>query len=620
MALLMAVCVGMASAAAPEPDYRHHLQQMHMAEDDPGQVLRAAEQRLRAPAQSNVQRFWDLLSAAYMHQLLSEPQASQPQLTQARELLDRLSPDARKALEPWLMVMESSSAHWYGLIKQAAQTRLALTQRAATIPGGSELRCISLSLELSELYGAEHDDEVWRVAEHQERCGRELKLDFLRSGALAMLAQVRILSSTGAADVARGMALMEQALAVSRGNEPGGGRYRRSVIHYEAASALLYVNRVQEALVQLDLAMALSQELHDVNGVAAANMLRADALILSKDYLQARQLLDEAYALLDKSQSDPRLHALVISQVDLHTLAQLPALPVWLARGQALLSQQQTPSQRQALLSVLARGHASLKQWQKAYDYLQDSFNFFDKARQVKRDVELLRLQSRYTSALQEAENAELRHKAEAQALALQAHKARDRLMWAALTVLASLAILASMLALRAHRRRRLLQDLALRDPLTDAPNRRAVSAYAQSQITQARRLGLPLAIALIDLDHFKQVNDQHGHAGGDALLQLFATSCTTILRGQDRVGRWGGEEWLIVTPGSTRAELHAIFSRLQRHYAKATSPLLPSPHEQTFSMGGAELGLDGESLDDLLERADERLYQAKTQGRNRLV
>lgn len=106
----------------------------------------------------------------------------------------------------------------------------------------------------------------------------------------------------------------------------------------------------------------------------------------------------------------------------------------------------------------------------------------------------------------------------------------------------------------RALRRRHRLAELALRDELTGAPNRRAVLAFAREQLSLARRLDLPLTLALIDMDRFKQINDRHGHAVGDRVLDAFVRAVSRELRGQDRLGRWGGEEWLLVVQRRARA------------------------------------------------------------------
>jgi diguanylate cyclase (GGDEF)-like protein len=143
--------------------------------------------------------------------------------------------------------------------------------------------------------------------------------------------------------------------------------------------------------------------------------------------------------------------------------------------------------------------------------------------------------------------------------------------------------------------------------------------AYAHAQVLQAQGLGVPLSLAIIDLDHFKAVNDSLGHAGGDQVLKAFAAAATSVLRGQDRLGRWGGEEWLLVLPGTAVEELPAVFERLRTRFATASVEGLAGPHGCTFSMGAAQLGTRIAGLDELIAEADLQLYRAKHEGRNRL-
>jgi diguanylate cyclase (GGDEF)-like protein len=145
------------------------------------------------------------------------------------------------------------------------------------------------------------------------------------------------------------------------------------------------------------------------------------------------------------------------------------------------------------------------------------------------------------------------------------------------------------------------------------------VRAYAQAQVHQAQRLGVPLALAVIDLDHFKLFNDTWGHSGGDSVLRAFATAATSVLRGQDRLGRWGGEEWLLVLPGTAVDEMPAVFERLRKKFAATPAEGVTGPHGCTFSMGAAQLSADAADLDALIAEADRQLYLAKNEGRDRL-
>jgi diguanylate cyclase (GGDEF)-like protein len=162
------------------------------------------------------------------------------------------------------------------------------------------------------------------------------------------------------------------------------------------------------------------------------------------------------------------------------------------------------------------------------------------------------------------------------------------------------------------------LQELATRDELTRANNRRHMTELLQAQQSHHRRLGLPLSIALLDIDLFKRINDEHGHAVGDAVLRQFADLTRDQLRAADLLARWGGEEFLVALPNTGSADGLIALDRLQQRLREASDAgELPAGLRVSFSAGVAELGPD-EPLDRAIERADQAMYRAKTSGRSR--
>jgi diguanylate cyclase (GGDEF)-like protein len=288
-------------------------------------------------------------------------------------------------------------------------------------------------------------------------------------------------------------------------------------------------------------------------------------------------------------------------------------------RARALDALPMPPLERARLARAIAAAYASQGLHAQAYSELLRATQSIDQDQQSLRDAQVLRLQARYEMARRETELADLRHRAEAAGLALAARDAQQRALWAALVVLAGVFALALWYVLRVLRRRRHLSELAMRDELTGMPNRRAVLAFAQEQFRLCRRLGLSLSLALVDLDHFKAINDRHGHAVGDRVLNAFAAIARGVLRGQDRIGRYGGDEWLLVMPGAGPAQIEQVFERLRTALAAKVIEGLPAVHGVTLSMGAAGLDAATESLEALIEEADRQLYRAKAEGRNLL-
>jgi diguanylate cyclase (GGDEF)-like protein len=157
----------------------------------------------------------------------------------------------------------------------------------------------------------------------------------------------------------------------------------------------------------------------------------------------------------------------------------------------------------------------------------------------------------------------------------------------------------------------------AIRDPLTGVFSRRSAEEVLDLQFTTAQRSDTPLAVAFIDLDHFKTINDQFGHEMGDKALIDMTTMVHKNLRHGDMLARWGGEEFLLIMPDTDLAQAHAALERMRQ----AGFGLRPDQTPLTASIGIAERSTD--QLDDwkmLVDRADQRMYQAKQSGRDRIV
>ncbi len=161
------------------------------------------------------------------------------------------------------------------------------------------------------------------------------------------------------------------------------------------------------------------------------------------------------------------------------------------------------------------------------------------------------------------------------------------------------------------------LHELATRDELTRTHNRRHITELLEIEQAQHRRMNLPLCVALIDIDLFKSVNDRHGHAVGDEVLRGFSQFARQQLRESDLLGRWGGEEFLVVLPNTSRASALLAMNRLQQRLAAVSSDIMPVGLRITFSAGVTELSTD-EDIDHAIERADQAMYRAKTSGRAR--
>ena len=164
----------------------------------------------------------------------------------------------------------------------------------------------------------------------------------------------------------------------------------------------------------------------------------------------------------------------------------------------------------------------------------------------------------------------------------------------------------------------RRIEELAEIDELTGAFNRRCIMRMLEEEISRAHRLNAPCAIALIDLDWFKRINDAYGHPTGDEVLRTFAITMFANVRAIDRFGRYGGEEFLLVLPDTTQQSAVGMLDRLRAIIAELEWSAFSAGMSVTMSAGVTVLH-GNENSDNVLARADSALYAAKAQGRNRI-
>jgi diguanylate cyclase (GGDEF)-like protein len=168
----------------------------------------------------------------------------------------------------------------------------------------------------------------------------------------------------------------------------------------------------------------------------------------------------------------------------------------------------------------------------------------------------------------------------------------------------------------------RLLDELrrsSRRDALTGLMNRGALDEALLDEAHRARRLGETFAVMMIDADHFKAINDRHGHAAGDRALQHLAALLSSQARDIDRVGRFGGEEFLMLLPATAPHQAAAVGERLRARVAALPPMWNDAPLPLTVSIGLDAWRGAGDGIEQVLKRADEALYRAKAGGRNRV-
>ncbi|HSI58375.1 MAG TPA: GGDEF domain-containing protein [Ideonella sp.] len=605
-----AAASAMPAAPGAEPPFVTEL--FHLRLDDPQAGLVWARRRLAASLATPdpEAQFWLHLGLSDLHVELEQGEQGNAELAAARRLLGAGAlDDTRHRL--WLeMRAIGASAQVDPLPVQ--RRRVEALQYAAQMAGAELLLCQFTNTRAYVLHASEANTEAWAAAEDAERCGRRFGDPRFEIWGLYWRATLanRVHNAIPApVFLARAMGVLERVKA----------RQLRATLLGVMAAAADEEGQSAQALAHLGEMLAICRQLGDLSGAGLALADQARIRLARGDLPGALANARDAAGLLQPPRPIYRWVRAQALLVELTARLGGPGLAGEMARLQAADPATLTLREKADIALSLSKGHAALGRSGPAYEELLRYVALKGEIDAAERATEVRGLAARYQAAARDAENEMLRHRAEAARLALMARDERQRALLALLVALTVLLLVAAGYGWRVLRSRRQMADLAVRDELTGRPNRRAIVAFGRQQLALAGRLGLPFSVAMLDLDHFKVVNDSHGHAAGDAVLKAFGDAAGSVLRGQDLLGRFGGEEWLLVMPGTYLGDVAEVFGRLRSSFAAQRIEGLPFPHGITFSMGGAAPETPVQTLDALIERADRCLYAAKQSGRDKV-
>lgn len=163
------------------------------------------------------------------------------------------------------------------------------------------------------------------------------------------------------------------------------------------------------------------------------------------------------------------------------------------------------------------------------------------------------------------------------------------------------------------------LQEMAMHDPLTGIANRRFVEINLAARLEELKRYGFDFSVMFIDADHFKKINDTHGHAIGDRILKMISATIANSLRSFDIIGRWGGEEFVVLLINTRKEDLLTLADRLRRLVENSALTLDDGEVLKVTVSVGATCAQKGDSVESLVERADKLMFESKRRGRNRV-
>ena len=282
-----------------------------------------------------------------------------------------------------------------------------------------------------------------------------------------------------------------------------------------------------------------------------------------------------------------------------------------LERADAIRRKINSPALDANYLKEAAEVHAMFGDFARAYRSQLSLRNAERKSAEEARDKDAAETRTRFEVKQKEAENELLRARE-------RESEARRVALVLAIVLLSSVLGGLGWYLFRQGQQNRRFANLAMRDDLTGLPNRRSIVRSAGDQLATVRKANSHMCVGLIDIDHFKSINDECGHAVGDAVLAAFSDVCSQQLRSNDRLGRYGGEEFLLIMPGSDLAQAPQVFGRLRDAIQSSSVAGLPAGRRLTSSMGIVDAVGSTDDLDTLIKRADDALYRAKQGGRDR--
>ena len=429
----------------------------------------------------------------------------------------------------------------------------------------------------------------------------------------------RMIAASALSKVMRDMGDYTQALALNaevvEWNTAQNASLNLSVSRFLRGSILKEQRSFPAAIEEFVKARELSVTLDDTQGIAFSDLDLCQVMIEIGQLTEARQRCENALRLFAIARSnDVVKHTrAALAHIDLeqgHAARALVTLNEILANGAADMP----PRDVAPLFKLRARANAAVGNFRESYDDLDESLRRTMAVEDARRVRQAATLSARFETDRQLERNAELNRE-----LTTAQERQRDQKVWTYIVIATGAIVIAlltlQIFAIRRHKRQ--LALLANQDGLTGLPNRRHTYELGTAAMAKASSAQSPLTVAVIDLDHFKSINDRCGHAAGDKVLKQFALVCREAIRDTDIFGRWGGEEFLLVMPGTT---LDVALIALERLRAQALCIDLPASGAGLrvgLSAGLASFEANVNSLDELIARADAALYRAKHEGRD---
>ena len=433
--------------------------------------------------------------------------------------------------------------------------------------------------------------------------------NLLMSSALSAIGNILTTEDASREQLLRALDYHKRAMELI---DPKASKYEASTIYYNLGVAYASLKDYPEAFKALEKCLAIGREIEDPHTVAFVSY-RLGSIELGRD--RADLAVPRFTAALPGFRDAENVALEFLTHLGLakayaaqkkrrESLASLSS-------AQALAKRLDSPSRDVQYQEGAAQVHARNGDWEQAYEAMRLLREAERRSQAASNQKLSSELQARFDAKQRQTENELLRMEGQMQ-------EARRIVLVMALAVAALIVIGLVVYLMRQGRQNRRFAALAMRDDLTGLPNRRSILEFAKLQFRGRRAADSGFVLALIDIDHFKSINDQLGHSVGDEVLREFGGAGLKALRAEDRLGRFGGEEFVLVRPGVDVEHVSPVFERIRAAVNEARAKGYPEGRPLTFSMGATAARVGDPDLDSIIKRADEALYRAKNNGRNR--
>jgi diguanylate cyclase (GGDEF)-like protein len=393
-----------------------------------------------------------------------------------------------------------------------------------------------------------------------------------------------------------------------------GLRRDEAVSFYNLGRARQKLGQWDAARASYSAGLALCRELNYTRGEAYAMFGLASVANGTEDPNAALSDLAQATELLGTT-TDARLTAQIqlARGVALRKLQRGAEALVSLEQAESLFKQDNSLEELGLTYNELAAVHAQMSDWQSAFKYRSAAQETSETLLHKQLDQRFAALKVEFDTAAKDKENALLLNQNAANQKALAEERRASALQTTVILLSLLLLGVLSLLVLRQRRGARHMRSLAMTDELTGAPNRRAVLAHLAEMLQRGSE---SCSILVIDIDHFKSINDQHGHAVGDVTLQLLTAKLRGAAVGTAVLGRLGGEEFVVVLPNTTLQEAAQIADQIRAQVPSIDLSRWLGERRITVSIG-VTTSVPEDTVSSMLRRADAALYAAKHAGRN---